>query len=90
METDQEEKKGVVAPAGPHSLKCLMCGAELQYRGKRKFHVGDRGLVLGLGNVSKLLVDLEPLRVYVCPQCGRIELFAPPEGQKSSSPAKEN
>ena len=52
---------------------CLRCGTRMQYGGVRKFHEGPRWGALG--DITELFVNKESYVTYVCPNCGKIELY---------------
>ena len=58
---------------GTSSIRCPRCDKRLDYVGTKKFHEGTRwGL---LGEIGELFTNREHFDVYVCPRCGRVELF---------------
>ena len=57
----------------PNPLQCPRCGVPLDYVGTKKFHEGARWGALG--ELGELFVKKEHFDVYVCPRCGRVELF---------------
>jgi predicted RNA-binding Zn-ribbon protein involved in translation (DUF1610 family) len=61
-------------------LKCHRCGVELDYVGTKKFHEGNRWGALG--ELGELFVKKEHFDVYVCPRCGRVELFVDGIGEE--------
>ncbi len=61
-------------------LQCPRCGVELDYVGTKKFHEGTRWGVLG--ELGELFVKKEHFDVYVCPRCGRVELFVDGIGEE--------
>lgn len=68
-------------PADP--IRCLRCLLTLDYVGTKKFHEGARwGL---LGDLGELFVSRERFDVYVCPRCGRVELFVDGIGEEFRS-----
>lgn len=48
-------------------LECLRCEASMEYEGSRHFHEGAW---------TDLTLHREHVDVYICPQCGHMELFA--------------
>jgi predicted RNA-binding Zn-ribbon protein involved in translation (DUF1610 family) len=64
--------------------KCHSCGVEMQFAEKASFRVGGTsgGWKLLFGEWAELGESMIPLDIYVCPQCGRIELFADEETKK--------
>ncbi len=61
-------------------LQCPHCRVELDYVGTKKFHEGTRWGVLG--ELGELFVKKEHFDVYVCPRCGRVELFVDGIGEE--------
>lgn len=64
-----------VAQTGTRSLNCLRCDTEMHFSGNYKFHEGTRSGVLGV--IGELLVNRESFDIYVCPNCGKVELYSP-------------
>lgn len=63
-----------------HPLSCARCDRPLDFVGTKKFHEGRRwGL---LGELGELFVKREHFDVYVCPRCGRVELFVDGIGEE--------
>ena len=61
------------ADASIDPLQCPRCARALDYVGRKKFHEGTNwGL---LGEVGEFFVKREHFDVYVCPRCGRVEMF---------------
>jgi predicted RNA-binding Zn-ribbon protein involved in translation (DUF1610 family) len=58
-----------------HPMTCARCNRELQYAGTKRFHEGSRGWGFFLGDMGELFTNRESFDVYVCPRCGRVELF---------------
>jgi hypothetical protein len=54
-------------------ITCSRCDVELDYVGSKSFHEGAR--FGALGDLGELFVNKESFDVYVCPRCGRVELF---------------
>lgn len=52
-------------------LECLRCDVELRYLGTVQLERGGAGLA-ALGG----LIQEEHIEVFMCPRCGKIELFA--------------
>lgn len=58
----------------PPPIPCGRCAAAMIFMGSKHFHEGPRyGM---MGDFAELLVNKEPFDVYVCPSCGKIELFS--------------
>jgi predicted RNA-binding Zn-ribbon protein involved in translation (DUF1610 family) len=64
--------------------KCPSCGGELQFAERADFRVGGTsgGWKLLFGELAEIGEGMIPLNIYVCPQCGRIELFADEETKR--------
>jgi hypothetical protein len=69
-------------PSSPHPMSCPRCDRELQYVGTKKFHEGSRGWGFWLGDLGELFTHREHFDVYVCPRCGRVELFVDGIGEE--------
>ncbi|WP_054532853.1 hypothetical protein [Herpetosiphon geysericola] len=70
----------LASPIGERQVACLRCDTALEFRGVKYFHEGlslTGALVGAVGNFIKR----ERLEMYVCPQCGRCELFEPELGR---------
>ena len=65
-------------------MACPRCGVALGYRGTAEFHAGGGGpgTHFFLGEVADLFTGREKYDVYVCPRCGRIELFLDGVGEE--------
>jgi hypothetical protein len=57
------------------TVRCLRCQVELQYAGTKKFHEGTRAWGFFLGDLGEFFTNREHFDVYVCPRCGKVELF---------------
>jgi len=66
--------------AHPDPMLCPRCEMELSYVGARDFHEGTRWGALG--ELGELFVNKEHFDVYVCPRCGRVELFVDGIGEE--------
>jgi hypothetical protein len=58
--------------------KCSHCGQDAQYVFTAQFRVGGTtgGIKLFLGEWAELGEAMIPMYVFVCPNCGKIELYA--------------
>jgi predicted RNA-binding Zn-ribbon protein involved in translation (DUF1610 family) len=58
--------------------KCDSCGATMQFTGEAPFRIGGTsgGWKLVFGEFAELGEKMLPLNIYVCPQCGKVELYA--------------
>jgi phage FluMu protein Com len=54
-------------------IVCPRCEVVLEFVGTRDFHEGTRWGALG--ELGELFVNKQRFDVYVCPRCGRVELF---------------
>lgn len=61
--------------------KCLSCNEEMRFAGKAPFRIGGTsgGWKLLFGEWAELGEEMLPFYIYVCPKCGRVELFADEE-----------
>ena len=65
---------------GPNPMKCPRCETDLAHVGAKSFHEGTRWGFLG--EVGELFVNRERFDVYLCPRCGRVELFVDGIGEE--------
>jgi hypothetical protein len=63
-------------------MKCARCDTGLNFVGTKKFHEGTRSLGLIFGDLGELFQNREHFDVYVCPRCGRVELFVDGVGEE--------
>jgi len=61
-------------------MNCPRCETRLNYVGTKRFHEGTRWGVLG--DIGELFTNRESFDVYVCPRCGRVELFVDGIGEE--------
>jgi Zn-finger nucleic acid-binding protein len=54
-------------------IVCPRCDVALEFVGTRDFHEGTPWGALG--DLGELFVTKQRFDVYVCPRCGRVELF---------------
>ncbi len=54
-------------------MSCPRCDITLDYAGTRDFHEGPGGGFFA--NWTEMFMNKERFDVYVCPRCGRVELF---------------
>lgn len=66
--------------ANKDPMTCPRCEMDLAYVGTKSFHEGRRWGVLG--DLGELFVNKEKFDVYVCNQCGRVELFVDGIGEQ--------
>ncbi len=64
-----------------NTRKCSYCGQNAQYVYTAKFRVGGTsgGMKLVFGEWAELGEEMIPMYVFVCPNCGKIELYATEE-----------
>ncbi len=58
--------------------RCTYCGQNAQYLYTAKFRVGGTsgGIKLLIGEWGELGESMVPMYVFVCPNCGKVELYA--------------
>ena len=61
-------------------MKCPRCSTALDYVGTKSFHEGSNWGVLG--GIGELFVNRESVDFYVCPRCGRVEMFVDGVGEE--------
>lgn len=67
-------------PEEANPLTCPRCSKALEYVGTKRFHEGTQ---FGFfGEIGELFVNKEHFDVYVCPRCGRVELFVDGIGEE--------
>ena len=54
-------------------IVCPRCELSLEYVGTQDFHEGTRWGALG--ELGELFVNKQRFDMYVCPRCGRVEMF---------------
>ncbi len=64
-----------------NTRRCSFCGQDAQFIYTAKFRVGGTsgGAKLFLGEWAELGEEMVPMYVFVCPNCGKVELFATEE-----------
>lgn len=67
---------------GPDPMNCPRCDLELEFVGTKRFHEGSRAAPFVLAELGELFVHRESFDVYVCPRCGRVELFLDGTGEE--------
>jgi hypothetical protein len=63
-------------------MRCARCQTGLDYVGTKKFHEGTRAFGFVLGDLGELFTNREHFDVYVCPRCGKVELFVDGIGEE--------
>ena len=66
---------------GSDPIRCVTCKVTLDFVGTKQFHVGPRGPFI-LGEIGEFFIDRDRFDVYVCPRCGRVELFVDGIGEE--------
>jgi hypothetical protein len=61
-------------------LTCLRCRRPLDYVGRKRFHEGTNWGFFG--EVGELFVKRQHFDLYVCPRCGKVELFVDGIGEQ--------
>ena len=58
--------------------KCTACGENAQYIYTAEFRIGGTsgGMKLIFGEWAELGESMIPMYVFVCPRCGKVELYA--------------
>ena len=58
--------------------KCTACGENAQYIYTAEFRIGGTsgGMKLIFGEWAELGETMIPMYVFVCPRCGKVELYA--------------
>ncbi len=61
-----------------NTRKCSFCGQNAQFVYTANFRIGGTsgGMKLLFGEWAELGEQMVPMYVFVCPNCGKIELFA--------------
>lgn len=54
-------------------IVCARCEENLEFVGSKRFHEGTNWGIFG--ELGELFVKRERFDVYVCPRCGKVELF---------------
>ncbi len=67
-----------------NTRKCTACGQNARYAYTADFRVGGTsgGWKLLFGEWAELGEEMIPMYVFVCPNCGKIELYATEEMRK--------
>lgn len=69
-----------IPPASSDPMQCPRCDTPIDYVGTKHFHEGTQWGVLG--DLAELFENKERFDVYVCPRCGRVELFVDGLGEQ--------
>ena len=74
---NRQNKTPSDSPNNERKLRCSSCGSAMQFSYSVDFRTGAGGKVkLLFGESINPGMSLLPLNVYVCPDCGKIDLFA--------------
>lgn len=74
-----------------NTRKCSACGQSANYVYTANFRVGGTsgGIKLLFGEWAELGEEMIPMYVFVCPYCGKVELYATEEMRKrAAGPSK--
>lgn len=63
-------------------VTCPRCYTALDHVGTRSFHEGSQAAPFLFGGLGELFVNREHFDVYICPRCGRVELFVDGIGEE--------
>jgi hypothetical protein len=72
--------------------RCTFCGQNAQYVYTAEFRVGGTsgGIKLLIGEWGELGEKMIPMFVFVCPNCGKVELYATEELKQRAIKAEQN
>ena len=56
-------------------LVCLRCNKTMEYVGREKLQMGETGLLFG--TLPNLIAGSLEVDLYLCPECGKLEFYAP-------------
>jgi uncharacterized protein CbrC (UPF0167 family) len=75
-----------------NTRKCTFCGQNAQYLYTAPFRVGGTsgGIKLLIGEWGELGESMIPMYVFVCPNCGKVELYATEELRQKAIQAERN
>jgi len=54
-------------------MKCLRCGTEMQFIGKKSFREGTNWGILG--DIGEWFEGKQEFDLHACPKCGHVEFF---------------
>lgn len=72
LDSDADES-GLSVESEAGVVDCLRCNSPMDYLGTKRFHEGANWGVLG--ELGEWFVKKESFDLYVCPRCGKVELF---------------
>ncbi len=61
-------------------MKCPRCSTGLEFVGTKRLHEGSNWGILG--ELGEIFVHKESFDFYVCPRCGRVEMFVDGVGEE--------
>jgi len=72
--------------------RCSSCGENAQYVYTAKFRVGGQsgGMNFLFGKWAELGEETIPMHVFVCPKCGKIELYATEDLRQQTNTTKQS
>ena len=66
-------------------LKCLRCGTDMVFSGREQFQMGEESFHSGL--LAVMTAESMLMDIYQCPECGKIEFFAPSVRNRTAAAA---
>jgi ssDNA-binding Zn-finger/Zn-ribbon topoisomerase 1 len=75
-----------------HMIKCSVCGEKMVSSVKADFRIGGTGGTWKLifGEWAELGEKMIPFYIFVCPKCGKIELFVDEKTKEKLTRSKRN
>lgn len=76
--------------SGGKELDCLRCGSRMEFLMRENIQLGETTFFGG--DMGNFLAGSLPVTMYVCPQCGRLELFTsrrPKEPSQEENPVED-
>lgn len=67
------------------NLRCLRCGADMEFSGRQQFQLGEESYFSGI--MAVMTADSMKMDIYTCPDCGKMEFFAPQIRKRSAAPS---
>ena len=74
-EVESLKEHVVVIGESSKKIKCLRCEIPMTFGGTKKFHEGTRQWGFWLGDLGELFVNREEYNIYLCPKCGKVEMY---------------
>ena len=75
LDLTEQRAKVLQLKATKSEMNCVRCQYPMRYAGLKKFHEGGPAWGFWLGDLGELFTKRELMDVYICPQCGKLELF---------------